>query len=50
MKYGAKVTNKDDNAWKIWFKKNKYRKLDLLKPTKYEPLTAPEFWGNGKSH
>lgn len=49
-KYGSTVTGNHDEAYRIWYNKNKYRKLDLLKPLKFESLRAPEYWGNGKSH
>ena len=48
--YSASVSFTVEEDYRIWYNKNKHRKLNLLKPTPYVPLQAPEFWGQGQNY
>ena len=50
IKHSATVQHTNEEAYRIWFNKNKNRKLNIIKPTKLEQWTAPEYYGKGKNH
>ena len=41
---------RNEEAYRIWKNQNKNRKLTLIKPSKLEAWTAPEYGGKGKNH
>lgn len=50
IKVSSTVTHTVEENYRIWYNKNKYRKLTLIKQPRYKPFTAPEYWGEGLTH
>ena len=50
IKHSATVSCTNEEAYRIWKNQNKNRKLNLIKPGKLQPWTAPDYDGKGKNH
>lgn len=50
VRYSATVQLTNEEAYRIWYNKNKYRRLNFAKPVEYEEWVAPAYCGDGKSH
>lgn len=48
MKYGKSRIMRCNEAYKLWLRSNKYKRLNLLK--EMEQKREPEYWGAGMSH